>query len=164
MEPKVLKLLALFLMLGVMTRAEGNPGTNSGGMPFAAGDYVTFGRYEQDNDTNNGPENIEWIVLDTQGDKALLLSRFPLEQIPYKDSRNGTNWVDSGIREWLNDEFLNAAFTDEERKSIQNTLIDNSSRQGEDEDNKPSGPDTWDDVFLLSYAEVNKYLPSEREW
>lgn len=39
------------------------------------GNVVTYGHYEQDNDTANGKEPIEWVVLDVQGDKALLISK-----------------------------------------------------------------------------------------
>ena len=35
---------------------------------------VTFGHYEQDNDPDNGPEPIEWIVLTQFGNHTLLLS------------------------------------------------------------------------------------------
>lgn len=34
------------------------------------GDYVLFGSYEQDNDTTNGAEPIEWQVVDIDNDKA----------------------------------------------------------------------------------------------
>jgi len=34
------------------------------------GNIVTFGKYEQDNDTGNGDEDIEWMILDVQGNKA----------------------------------------------------------------------------------------------
>ena len=30
------------------------------------GDILTFGRYEQDDNEENGPEEIEWIVLDAK--------------------------------------------------------------------------------------------------
>lgn len=96
MERKALRLLALLLILGAAVQAEGSPETHDGGAALAAGDCVAFGRYEQDNDSSNGPETIEWTVLDVQGDQALLLSRFPLEQVPYKDSREGTNWMRAG--------------------------------------------------------------------
>ena len=47
------------------------------------GSIVTFGQYEQDNNTGNGPEEIEWIVLDVQDGKSLLLSRYGLDAKPY---------------------------------------------------------------------------------
>ena len=49
------------------------------------GDYVTFGSYEQDNNTGNGQEPIEWLVLDydAANNRALLLSRYGLDALPY---------------------------------------------------------------------------------
>ena len=40
---------------------------------------VLFGSYEQDGDAANGKEPIEWLVLDRDGDKALLLSKYALD-------------------------------------------------------------------------------------
>lgn len=36
------------------------------------GDYITFGKYEQDNDESDGQEDIEWRVLDKQDNKILV--------------------------------------------------------------------------------------------
>ena len=38
------------------------------------GDVIAFGMYEQDGNTANGPEPVEWLVIDRIGDEALLLS------------------------------------------------------------------------------------------
>lgn len=40
------------------------------------GDTVMFGQYEQDGNLDNGSEPIAWQVLDVQGGKALLMSRY----------------------------------------------------------------------------------------
>ena len=50
---------------------------------FAVGSSVYFGSYEQDNDTEDGAEPIEWLVLAVDNDKALLLSRYALDCQPY---------------------------------------------------------------------------------
>lgn len=46
---------------------------------------VTFGRYEQDNNLGNGPEPIEWIVLDSNNGEVLLLSKYGLDVKKYND-------------------------------------------------------------------------------
>ena len=75
-------------------------------------DMILFGHYEQDNDLGNGPEPIEWIVLDTQDGKALLLSKYGLDAVPYNDDNNRAVTRETcTLRTWLNDTFLNAAFT-----------------------------------------------------
>ena len=58
------------------------------------GNIVTFGRYEQDNKTENGPEEIEWIVLDydEKNQKTLLLSRYGLDAKRYNEDYQVTTW------------------------------------------------------------------------
>ena len=53
------------------TRKNGTQGKTETGaeevnLKYSAGDIITFGSYEQDNDTSNGAEPIEWRVLDVQ--------------------------------------------------------------------------------------------------
>ena len=43
------------------------------------GDIVEFGRYEQDNDTSNGKEKIEWLVLDKTDDAVFVISKNIIE-------------------------------------------------------------------------------------
>lgn len=122
------------------------------------GSIVTFGHYEQDNDLTNGPEAIEWIVLDVSGDKVLLLSKYGLDAKQYHKAYVGITWEKCSLRDWLNNEFLNEAFTDEEQTAILLTDVDNSSAQGYSEWTTDGGNDTQDRVFLLSCAEANRYL------
>ena len=124
---------------------------------FEVGKIVLFGRYEQDNNTENGPEEIEWIVLecDEANRKALLISKYGLDAKPYSTAGGRTTWENSTLRSWLNNEFLNTAFNSKESAAIVITELDNSARQGYwgiDENN------TKDQVFLLSYAEANRYF------
>ena len=44
---------------------------------------VTFGTYEQDGNTGNGAEPIEWYVLDEKDGKTLLISKYILDAQPY---------------------------------------------------------------------------------
>lgn len=45
----------------------------------SVGDIVYFGSYEQDNNTSNGREDIEWLVLAKEGDKTLVISKYALD-------------------------------------------------------------------------------------
>ena len=66
-----------------VSAAAYSDGLTGAGSDIAAGDIVTFGRYEQDNDLSDGQEPIEWIVLD-QGDNAVaLISRYGLDARQY---------------------------------------------------------------------------------
>ena len=124
------------------------------------GSFVTFGHYEQDHDINNGAEEIEWIVLDYDeaNQKTLLLSRYGLDTVPYNKELIDITWGECSLRDWLNSEFLDQAFSIAEQSAILTTMVDNSSNQGYDEWNTEGGFNTKDKVFLLSYAEANRYL------
>lgn len=122
------------------------------------GDCVYFGVYEQDNSTENGTEEIEWRVLEVQNGKVLLLSRYGLDAQPYKIINSDTTWEQSTLRSWLNDTFVNNAFSIEEQEAIALTNVDNSRSQGYSEWDTNGGNNTEDKIFLLSYAEANKYL------
>lgn len=123
-----------------------------------AEDIITFGHYEQDNDLTNGPEEIQWIVLEVIDDKALLLSKYGLDVKPYNAGYMNITWENCSIRAWLNDEFRLSAFTAEEQNAIMTTEVDNSMAQGYSNWNTEGGDNTQDQIFLLSYAEANYYL------
>ena len=122
------------------------------------GTIVTFGKYEQDNNIENGKEDIKWVVLDVQAGKSLLLSKYILDSKPYNNIAVEITWEECSLRKWLNDEFLQTAFSDEEQSAILITEVDNSASQGFYEYSSQGGKDTQDSVFLLSYAEAHKYL------
>ncbi len=140
-------------------------GNVSGNRHVETGDVIPFGHYEQDNNLDNGPEPIEWIVLDVQGGKALLLSNYGLDVKPYSPDAMfitpegvDSTWEKCSMRAWLNNDFLNNAFSMEEQIAIPNTTVDNSAAQGYSEWNTDGGNNTEDKIFLLSYTEANRYL------
>lgn len=113
-----------------------------------AGDVITFGTYEQDGNSNNGTEAIEWIVLERNGNNAFLLSLYCLEQMPFNNTLAPVVWENCTLRKWLNDTFLGTAFSrDEQSKIILSKLFSYEN-------------ETTDKIFLLSKDEVNKYLSS----
>ncbi|MCI8698055.1 MAG: hypothetical protein HFF29_02950 [Oscillospiraceae bacterium] len=80
------------------------------------GDALFFGSFEQDTNESNGPEPIQWRVLAREGDRLLLTSEHLLRRMEYGGS---SLWEDSDVRTWLNGEFYNAAFSQEEQGHIQ---------------------------------------------
>lgn len=114
------------------------------------GNTVYFGEYEQNNNFSDGNEEIEWIILDNDGSKMLLLSKYALDSKIYNNSFS--TWQDSSIREWLNNYFYNTAFTDQQKCYIKN--VTNSTEYNNESPTK-------DNVFLLSATEVEKYYPNE---
>lgn len=88
-----------------------------------SGDIITFGTYEQDGQLSNGNEDIEWIVIMRDGNKALVISKYCLEQKPFNSILASVTWKDSTIRTWLNNDFYNNAFSSDERNKIFNTTF-----------------------------------------
>ncbi len=113
------------------------------------GDYVTFGSYEQDNDKKNGKEPIEWMVLEVDDDKALLLSRYLLDRVTYNEVGEEVSWEECSLREWLNKDFYKEAFERSERKLILETEI--AIDEEEDET-------VQDNVFLLNVDQAWDYF------
>jgi len=150
----------MFLAVMLLSVCGGTVGGAEGAL--SPGDIVTYGRYEQDNDQQNGPEPIEWIVLDQREGKVLLLSRYVLDAMPFHAAKEGDTWESYGVvfwdrctlRTWLNGEFLNVAFTPEEQAAILLTDVDNSAAQSAADREAKPGDDTQDQIFLLSYHEA----------
>lgn len=116
-----------------------------------AGNTISFGRYPQDKDGTVKP--IEWVVLKTEKDEALLLSRYVLDKRPYSKYLENVTWETSDIRRWLNEDFYKIAFNSMEQKKISDTLVrtENNSTYG-----TGGGNDTKDKVFFLSTEEAEE--------
>lgn len=121
------------------------------------GDIIVFGTYEQDNDTSNGKENIEWLVLAKENNRILVISDKALDCHPYNSSRTIVTWETCTLRKWLNNDFINAAFYAEERAKIPTVTV--SADKNPEYDTNP-GNATKDRVFLLSIVEAEKYFTS----
>ncbi|MBO4367659.1 MAG: hypothetical protein J5859_03010 [Clostridia bacterium] len=124
-----------------------------------AGSYVFFGNYPQGKNGERKP--VEWLVLDVREDKALLISRYALYRMSYGGSDNNVLWEDCTVRKWLNDVFLNEAFTPEEQDKILLTEVDNSLSQDSSGRSTSGGKNTQDRIFLLSYNEAWDFFPTD---
>ena len=87
------------------------------------GDYIKFGAYEQDSDTSNGKEEIEWLVLEVKDGKALVISKYALDCKPYNESYTEVTWETCTLRSWLNNDFINAAFSAVEKTMIPTVTV-----------------------------------------
>lgn len=124
----------------------------------SVGDVVLFGSYEQDNNTSNGKEDIEWLVLAKEDNRILLISRYALDCQQYNTSRTSATWETCSLRKWMNNTFLSTAFNAGEKMMIPSVTVS--------ADKNPSyytspGNSTTDQVFLLSITEANKYFSSD---
>lgn len=125
-------------------------------------DLIYMGKFEQDDKTSNGPENIEWIVLDVDktNHKMLLMSTKILKCITwgYAPNYNGCTWNNSYAREWLNNDFYMMAFTPQEREKIVMTYLEDPNYDSVANFTFPGSQDTEDRIFLLTLDEViHKY-------
>ena len=131
---------------------------NNGFSDLQVGDIVYFGSYEQDHDYTNGKEPIEWLVLDVQDNKALLLSKNVLDDQQNDSDFQSFKWETSDIRKWLNEAFVKVSFTDEELAQIVKSVI--TADKNPYYEIIKQGNDTVDRVFLLSGVEAEKYFDS----
>ena len=122
------------------------------------GDTVLFGEYEQDKDISNGKEDISWLVLEVKDGKALVVSKYALDCKQYNTSNTDVTWETCTLRKWLNNDFINAAFSSYEKAMIPTVTV--SADENPDYSTNP-GNATQDQVFLLSITEANKYFGSD---
>lgn len=98
-------------------------------------------------------EPIKWRVLHYENSEAFLLADAILDSQPYHSENEEIDWEKSSIRAWLNNEFINKAFSNEENKAINTVELinkDNSKYGTQGEKN------TSDKLFLLSLSEVDE--------
>ena len=121
---------------------------------------ISFGHYEQDNDPNTKNEEIEWLVLKEENDKALVISNKTIIYISFHSESRNITWEDSLLRAYLNNVFYEESFTDLEKQMIIKTKLINSKNN---EFGLTNGNDTYDNIFVLNNSEYNKYFISNLE-
>ena len=154
------KLLALVMVLslceitlGQSTPAKAavslqNPTTDGNGV--TTWDCIYFGNYYQSNSSTKEP--IKWRVLSVNGNDAFLLADKNLDAKPYNEKCTDVTWATCTLRTWLNNTFLNTAFTSAEQAAIRNTTVVNDDNPYWDTE---GGENTTDKVYLLSIAEAS---------
>lgn len=119
-----------------------------------SGDSVKFGQWPLKADGTVYP--IEWTVLDIAEDDILLVSKYAIDAYKYglSDEDPAVNWEESGIRVWLNGYFYFRAFNNEEKKLISRHIIADSGK---------NGYSVYDNIFLLSITEAEKYFKTDED-
>ena len=84
---------------------------------------VTFGNYWKTGANQDGKQPIQWRVLSVNGDDMYLLSEQNLDVQQYNDKAQNESglrveWQDCSLNKWLNETFLNEAFSDVEQTAI----------------------------------------------
>ncbi|SFA84915.1 hypothetical protein SAMN05216249_103153 [Acetitomaculum ruminis DSM 5522] len=109
-------------------------------------DAVIFGHYNSSN---------RWLILAKESNKALILSEYVVGEREFNEKEGKTTWEECSLRKWLNKDFINDAFSEEEREIIAETSLHTGNSE---EYESFGGKDTRDKVFLLSIDEVKRYL------
>ena len=125
-----------------------NPITDGNGV--TTWDCIYFGNYYQSNSSTKEP--IKWRVLSVNGNDAFLLADQNLDAKPYNEKSTDVTWATCTLRTWLNDAFLNTAFTPAEQTAIKNTTVVNKDNPYYGTE---GGENTIDKVYLLSIAEAS---------
>ena len=117
---------------------------------------VKFGNYDG--------EEIEWIVLNYKktdsGEYNTLISKYVLDACAYSDENEPITWENSVVREMLNTEFYDQAFSATEKSQIVTTELENYENS---DYGTPGGEKTMDNVYLLSLDEANQYFNSDSD-
>ena len=111
-------------------------------------DTITFG-------LDSDSEPIEWIVLEKEGNKALLLSKYLLAEQKYNEEYKEITWENCTLRKWLNSDLMNQIFSKKEQNSI---LITDVINKDNEQYGTKGGNNTKDKIFLLSIDEYKKYF------
>ena len=153
------------------------------------GSTVLFGAYPQKKITSKEADPIEWIVLDKDGSKLMLISKYCLDALPYMNihyewDHVPVSWRTSLVRDWLNGTFLKTAFdygeinmlrrtsyradaqTDEGMSAVEKMVLEtmNDTEAGQTSGkNKQNSSSVTDRVFLLSVSEAEKYFATDED-
>lgn len=116
-------------------------------LPYAnaqVGDVFTFGTY---NDAD-----INWRVLAREGNSVLIITESCIAERHFQRNQNDPKYyVNSPIRDFLNQSFYKEAFTEEQKSLIQEKRL------------STTGGDVTDKLFLLSDREANYYFTTDAE-
>lgn len=97
------------------------------------GEHIPFGKHD-------------WIVLNVQGDRALIISAHIIEQRPYHDHYTEITWADCALRKYLNGEFFDSFSSAEKLRICPVTNVNRANQWY----GTNGGADTLDKIFLLS--------------
>ena len=118
-----------------------------------AGSTVLFGTYKY-MPYMDDVRPVEWEVLERDGNKALLISKYVLDCAKFHENDDLTFWGKSTLRGWLNNEFYDEVFSKAEKKAIDQV----PNTPGVEDTGNLGNNDTKDRVFLLSAKELAEYF------
>lgn len=126
-----------------------NPERDSEGV--STYDCIYFGNYPQSDATGETKEPIKWRILSIEGNEAFLSADKNLDVLKYNEIYQNVTWETCSVREWLNTEFIESAFSSDEQEAIVVSTVENPANP---DYGTEGGNTTYDKVFLLSVEEV----------
>lgn len=116
------------------------------------GDEIYFG-------INNG-KRMRWKVLGKQDCRIQVITTDIVCKKPYHQNEKDITWSECTLRKWLNSDFIDGYFTQEERDRIVPWELNNDDNP---EYKTPGGVHTTDKVFLLSIDEAKSLFADDQE-
>ena len=92
----------------------------------------------------------------------MIISAKCLDCKPYNKEYEDITWENCSLRSWLNNDFMNEAFSGEQQACILKTNIPNDDNTFFDY-TVDGGNDTMDKIFILSILEAELYFNSDYE-
>lgn len=108
-----------------------------------------------------GPDKkpIEWIIIKEEENRALLLSKYIIDVRQWdKDNDRTAYWNHCDLRRYLNGEFIENTFSNEEKNKILEVKLKTEENAEFDEKEERKMSDSVDKVFCLSMGEVEEYF------
>ncbi|MBQ3489309.1 MAG: leucine-rich repeat protein [Clostridia bacterium] len=139
----------------IVYKAHSEEGQVLDAASLSVGMTVSFGRFPQFNDFVMKP--LVWRVLAVENDLVLLMTENEIMSL-YDGIHQCDDWENSNVRKLLNESFFQSAFTEKEQAQIETVSLKNLKNPSYPGTTRPN---TKDKVFLLSFEEAEKYLPTE---
>ena len=96
-------------------------------------------------------ERMKWRVLQNNGSTMFVVADKGLDCKDYNDTYEPVTWEDCTLRNWLNNDFYNMAFSDSEQGAVIGQTVSNEDNL---EYGTAGGNNTADKVYLLSDREL----------
>ena len=127
------------------------------------GSTVQLGYYPQGSRASGEKDQVDWIVLDRDGSKLLLISKYALDCLPYESAnemQTESSWQTCLLRRWLNETFLDETFDGGEARILVRAELEEEAWEG---GSRLGLEAVGDRVFLLSVSEAERYFPTQDE-
>lgn len=142
-------------IIGILNRFDKRYDSIFVNMIYNVGDTITLGKYQN--------RKLDWTILDKNEGNGiyLLISKYGIECMRFYGVRNYVSWDKSNIRRWLNNDFLEGSFSDDERDKI---IVSKYEANENPVYRSNQGSHTFDKISILDITQYNKYFDMYNRW